>query len=149
MIVTFQKIWHNSNFAQVTSEHANSQLYMYIKESPVEIRTVTQWGLIGCSMTACCLCYLPAILVHIGTTAVSFQQGKIWRAFKKCYNFLYFFFKKLHKSKVHKLGSACILGSNVFSGYYGLNRHTFHDYLFIECWLYLVPMKKFVLPVEG
>jgi len=39
------------------------------------------------------------------------------------------------------------LGSNVFSGYFGLNGHTFHVYLFIECWLYLVPMKKFVLTV--
>jgi hypothetical protein len=101
-------------------------------------------------MTACCLCYLPAIFFcHIGIIAVSFQQGKIWHAFKKCYNFLNFLKKKnLHKSKERKLGSACILGSHVFSGYYGLNRDTFHDYSFIECWLYLVPMKTLVLPVE-
>ena len=31
------------------------------------------------------------------------------------------FFFKLRKSKVRKFGSACILGFNVFSGYYGLN----------------------------
>ena len=48
------------------------------------------------------------------------------------------FLKKLHKSKVRKLGSTYILGSILFSRYYGLNRDTFHDYLFIECWLYLV-----------
>ena len=95
MIVTFQKIWYNSNFAQVTSQHAYSQLYMYIHESPVEIQTVTQWNLIGRSTTARCLCYLPAIFFcHIGIIAVSFQQGKIWHAFKKCYyHFLYFLFK--------------------------------------------------------
>lgn len=94
-IVIFQKIWHNSNFAQVTSQHAYCQLYTYIQESPAEIQTVTQWNLIGHSMTAHCLCYLPAIFFcHIDTTAVSFHQGKIWLAFKKCYHFLYFFFKK-------------------------------------------------------
>jgi hypothetical protein len=54
----------------------------------------------------------------------------------------------MHKSKVRKLGNACILGSNVFSGYYGLDRDTFHDNLFIECWLNLVPMKEFVLTVK-
>lgn len=95
VIVTFQKIWHNWNFAQVTSQHAYSQLYMYIQESLVEIQTVTQCNLIGYSMTAHCLCYLPAIFFcHIDITAVSFQQGKIWHAFKKCYYYFLYFLKK-------------------------------------------------------
>jgi hypothetical protein len=44
--------------------------------------------------------------------SISFPSGKIWGAFKKVVFFV--LFKELHKLKLHKLGSAFMLGSTCF-----------------------------------
>jgi hypothetical protein len=48
----FRKFQRKSSFAQVGTEYAYGQLYMYVQRSPTEIQTPTPWNLIGHNMTA-------------------------------------------------------------------------------------------------
>ena len=61
---------------------------MYIQGSPVEIQTLIalepDWP--QHDRPAACVT-AHQILCHLCLIALSFQQGKIWHAFKKCYYF--------------------------------------------------------------
>ena len=80
-LVTFRRSGTTRVSRQVRIDHTYGQLCTYIQRSTVEIQNPAHWKLIGRSMTACCLCYRPAVLFHhLRLAVISFPQGEMRRA---------------------------------------------------------------------
>ena len=92
-IVTSWKIRSKSNFAKGESECTCGHLCTYIQASPVEIKTLTHWHVIGRSMTVPPHVLSPSIILPQPLfRRLSFPQGKIRCLFQQWWGVFFIFF---------------------------------------------------------